>query len=453
MEVFWKKGIKALKNLVDMSKKDNTKEDFYDIGEAIQSHIEKEKASYTRVPAVGRAYCSLNSTLRGKEDAKQFWIVIGDTRYTLQNDGNIIHRDSKMGEILTKYHSGTRSYNQPQKYTKKVNTVNVTIHNREDYKPAFSSAQEITVYFDGDANNYCFQTLSDLIGHYINKKEQLKKKREEEETARKKKEEAKLAAEKAALEKALKEEAERLEEARRQEEEERKAAEERALLEKELEDNISKIKFTQSFIRKDLALRDQHFLDIAQEDAKRSHLYDGIPIVIEGGPGTGKTTTMIQRLKFLISQQALEEYDVPLSEEQILAVTDAKVRDNNWLYFSPTEKLLHYLQANMQGEYLNANENNTTTLANFRQKMLMEYKLRKPESDGPFKLYKLKSEDEITLVLDAKNAIKAFENFCISNITTILLNAYNLKTSEYSWHELALNIKAYCKRADVRGQM
>ena len=425
------------------------KEDIYDIGMAIQRHIEKEKVNFTRVPAIGRAYCSLDSTYKGKEVARQFWVVIGDTRKTLQTDGTVVHRDSKMGEVLTKYHSGTRNYTQMMINPRRENYVKVTIHNRAIYRPDFSTAHEITINIDGDVNNYSFQRLSDLIGQQKKQKELLKKLQEEEERVRKQKEEARLAAEKAAQEKARKEEEERLhEEARRLEEEERKATAEIAKLEKDIEESKSQIKQTQSFIRKDLALRDQHFLDIAQDDAKRSHLYDGVPIVIEGGPGTGKTTTMIQRLKFLISPQALEEYEAPLTEEQILAITDINVRDNNWLYFSPTDKLLLYLQANMQGEYLNANENNTTTLDNFRNKMLMAYKLRRPESDGPFKLYKMKGSEEQTLILNAQKAIKAFEKFCISNITTILLNAYKLKTTDFSWHEQALSIKAYCKRAE-----
>ena len=425
------------------------KEDIYDIGMAIQRHIEKEKVNYTRVPAIGRAYCSLDSSYKGKESARQFWVIIGDTRKTLQTDGTVVHRDSKMGEVLTKYHSGTRNYTQMMINPRRANNVKVTIHNRAVYKPDFSTAHEITINIDGDVNNYSFQRLSDLIGQQKKQKELLKKLQEEEERVRKQKEEARLAAEKAAQEKARKEEEERLrEEARRLEEEERKATAEIAKLERDIEESKSQIKQTQSFIRKDLALRDQHFLDIAQEDAKRSHLYDGVPIVIEGGPGTGKTTTMIQRLKFLISPQALEEYEAPLTEEQILAITDINVRDSNWLYFSPTEKLLLYLQANMQGEYLNANENNTTTLDNFRNKMLMAYKLRRPESDGPFKLYKLKSTEEQTLILNAQKAIKAFEKFCISNITNILLNAYKLRTTDFSWHEQALSIKAYCKRAE-----
>lgn len=425
------------------------KEDLYDIGLAIQRHIEKEKVNRTRIPAIGRANCSLDSSYRGKEAAQQFWIVIGDTTKTLQTDGVIVHRDSKMGEVLSKYSSGKRRYTQITKNPKRINDVDVTIHNRAVYKPDFSTAHELVINIDGDANVYQFQRLDNLLGQQRQQKDRLKKLREEEERVRKQIEEAKIAAKKAAEEKARKEEEERLrEEARRLEEEERKAAEEIAKLEKDIEDSKAKIKQTQSFIRKDLALRDQHFLDEAQENAKRSHLYDGVPLVIEGGPGTGKTTTMIQRLKFLISPQALEEYEAPLTPEQILALTDINVRDNNWLYFSPTEKLLSYLQSNMRNEYLNANEYNTTTLDSFRNKMLMAYKLRRPESDGPFKLYKIKSKDEQTLILNAKKAIKAFECFCISNITNILLNASHLKTSDYSWHEQAQSIKAYCKRAE-----
>lgn len=73
-----------------------------------------------------------------------------------------------------------------------------------------------------------------------------------------------------------------------------------------MEGNIERkeleIKQAKSFIRGRAILRDQHLLDEYQEDAKRSHIYDGIPVLIEGGPGTGKTTTVIQRLKFLTSK-------------------------------------------------------------------------------------------------------------------------------------------------------
>lgn len=434
--------------LLQINKTTTMKENIYDIGMAIHRHIEKEKASYTRIPAIGRAYCSLDSTLKGKENAQQFWVVIGDTTKVLKTDGTVVHRDSKMGEVLTKYYSGKRNYTQITKNPKRKNDVEVTIHNRAVYKPDFRTAQELVINIAGDATTYRFQQLYDLLGRKQEQEQQLKKLQEDKERLRKEREKAQEEAERAAREKARKEEERLRKEAKRREEEERENTAKIAQLEKDIEESKSKIKRTQSFILKDFSLRDQHFLDIAQDDAKRSHLYDGIPLVIEGGPGTGKTTTMIQRLKFLISAQALEEYEAPLTAEQILAITDTNVRDTNWLYFSPTEKLLTYLQANMRGEYLNANENNTTTLDSYRSKMLMAYKLRKPDSDGPFKLYKVKDESEKTLILDAKGAINAFEKFCISNISNILLGAYRLKTADYSWNSIAQSIKAYCKRAE-----
>ena len=99
------------------------KESLHEIGKAIQRHIEKEKASYTRIPAIGRAFCSLNSTLRGKEDAQQFWIVIGDTTKVLRTDGTVVHRDSKMGEVLSKYYSGKRKYIQRRTMNKRGHDV------------------------------------------------------------------------------------------------------------------------------------------------------------------------------------------------------------------------------------------------------------------------------------------------------------------------------------------
>ena len=285
------------------------KEDIYDIGKAIQRHIEKEKTNYTRIPAIGRAYCSLDSTLKGKETAQQFWIVIGDTTKVLRTDGIVVHRDSKMGEVLTRYYSGKRSYTQITKNPKRKNDVEVTIHDRAVYKPDFRTAQELVINIADDANTYRFQRLYDLLGKRQEQEQQLKKLQEEKERIRKQKEEAQQEAERAAKEKARREEEEKLrEEARRREEEEKKAAKEILKLENTIEATKSKIKQTQTFILKDLALRDQHFLDLAQDEAKRSHLYDGVPLVIKGRPGTSKTTTTIQREKLLIAPQALEEY-------------------------------------------------------------------------------------------------------------------------------------------------
>lgn len=281
---------------------------------------------------------------------------------------------------------------------------------------------------------------------------QEKERKEREEVARKAEKQrqlelAKLAAEEAERKHLETEEAER----KRREEEKarrRKEQEELAEMERKVAEASEAVEKTQSFIRQGDEMRSQHILDEFQENAKRSHLYDGVPIVIEGGSGTGKTTTMIQRLKFLISAQALEGYNAPLSKQQISTLTDPATRDNNWLFFSPTTQLLSFLRQNMVDEGLKANSQNSTVLTQFCSDMLIAYKLRNPETDGPFKLYKQKSDNEAFVIKDAHQALCAFEGFILRNIKNILNNSYSLNTKDFSWHELAVEIKHYCKKGE-----
>lgn len=442
-------GSKKIRSLFGLSNQDNStrSEDLYDVATEINKHIRKEVANSAYMRTIGRVTCRIKTStplIVDDPDRQQCWLVVGATQHAFQGDGRVVSRDTRMGEVLTKFCSGTHSFSTPTAPLGKPNEVEVTVYNRATYTPFLSTAQELFINLQDDGHTYSFQNLSDILYHHQEKEDKLKKQQAKQEEARRKVEEARLA-----LEKARKEEEERLrEEARLREEEEKKLAAEAEKMERELEESRNKIQQTKSFIRNDVSLRSQHILDPTQEDAKRSHFYDGVPIVIEGGPGTGKTTTMIQRLKFMISKEALDDYDVPLSREQIDSLTDPNVRDWKWLFFSPTDKLLMYLQNNMRAEYLNANENNTTTLDTFRSHILLDYKLRRPNSDGPFKLYKVKGDKEKKLILKPKKAIDDFESFCISNISHIMLNAFQLKTSDFSWNKLAQTIKAYCKRAE-----
>ncbi len=71
------------------------------------------------------------------------------------------------------------------------------------------------------------------------------------------------------------------------------------------------------FIKDSIRLRNQDILEKEQESVKRSHIFDDITIVIDGGPGTGKTTSLIQRMRFLSSPVAIREYISELSEDKI----------------------------------------------------------------------------------------------------------------------------------------
>ena len=156
---------------------------------------------------------------------------------------------------------------------------------------------------------------------------------------------------------------------------------------------------------------------------------------------------MIQRLKFLLSDVALRDY-TKLSNKEIEELTDPNIIDSNWMFFSPNTLLLEYLRNNMKEEDLRAGDGNTFTLEQFRKKMLLEYKLRNPETDAPFKSYNFRDVSPQPLILNAKQTVQDFEQFCVENLKNNLQNAYRLSTIDYDWHSIAVEIKSYCKRAE-----
>lgn len=262
--------------------------------------------------------------------------------------------------------------------------------------------------------------------------------RAEEEAKRK--EEERLRAEEEA--RRQEEEARRQEEARREaEEEEKQMLRDIEELERRKQQGIAMVKQHQGVIRKDFALRSQHILDPSQEDAKRSHIFDNVPIVIEGGPGTGKTTTMIQRLKFLLSAEALNEYDSPLNVQQIKELTDPRTVDHNWIFFSPTQQLLSFLRQNMRRENLHANQDNTATLSTFDKRIMLDYKLKNT--------FRYKTENEQTSIfVNPEEAILEFEIFSVQYIVNVLKKSASLNTASFSWHPLALKIKSILASTD-----
>ena len=83
-----------------------------------------------------------------------------------------------------------------------------------------------------------------------------------------------------------------------------------------------------------MALRDQPMLDEYQEDVKRSKILDG-SLIINGGPGTGKTTSLIQRINYLTSP-TIEEEIGELNKEQRDVLYNPHT---DWVFYSPTEFL------------------------------------------------------------------------------------------------------------------
>lgn len=378
-------------------------ESIYDIGRSIQIHRQQELTHYIQNCAIGRVRCDVNNARHPERNGQQiYWLVNNENlhRQQLSDGGETVYKNTRMGELLSKYKSGTHDYEMKGQYGR-VNRVKVEIFNRSLYKPERETAKELIVHIGSDGKDYRFQYLSDLLNSRIILERQLEEKRQQEE-------------------------------------------EELDRLQQQIAQSTEDIRQCQSFIHEGNSLREQHILEAAQIDARDAHLYDGVPLIIEGGPGTGKTTTVIQRLKFLISKKALEEHDTPLTDEQMSRVSDPMTRDRNWLFFSPTEKLLMYLRQNMIGEDLRPDEDNTTILPKFSKKIVRDYMLWRPETDGPFKLLKKEKEFNATIIKDAHAAIVSLDRFCVTNLKNILTKAKDLDTSSFFWDDVAQEIKNKC---------
>jgi len=107
------------------------------------------------------------------------------------------------------------------------------------------------------------------------------------------------------------------------------------------------------YVSETAELKYQPILDPWQEEYKRAHYFDGVVVVLDGGPGTGKTTTLIQRIKFLIDQAALEDYSKDLTHSEYQEVSNAQT---NWVFYTPNELLKLYLKESMVREGLLAND-------------------------------------------------------------------------------------------------
>lgn len=420
------------------------KENLIQIASSISSHNSMENRKGIRNKAFARALCKIEQGDKTRDGV--FWLTNREgsimyehrdftgtgiasaqvIRTSLEQDGQPVYKNTKFGEVLTKYASGEHTYTS-RNHLKRIVENFVTIYNRATYTPMGNDPVEVEIRMD-DEKLYRFQKLSELISLFQKHEEEMRKKKEEIERI-----ERELAEQKA------REERERLEEERK------KRQEEIDRIEQQKRDTQDQIKMLQSFMRKNIALRSQHLLDEYQEDAKRSHIFDGVPIVIEGGPGTGKTTTMIQRLKFLLSDISLKEYEAPLSDAQREYLTSPSEVNNRWLFFSPTDLLLRYLQANMREEGLQANDTNTRTIQKFRAKIMRDYQLFNPSKEGPFKDFKPHKSEEL-LISDASKVIRDFEQFIIATWAKTFANRAAMDTAGYEWRIAAESIKRQCER-------
>lgn len=439
-------------------------ENIKDILNSIKRHTDVEADKGAQNRSIGRSLVKI-----GMQGTKNVWLtntkvqpnydhyvdncgmvhgVAHSSIHTYTEDGPTVFKNSELGQILMYNCSGIHPYMTPG------GKMNAEIFNSSYYIQSQSdgSVNNLNINIAGNPKALSFQTLEMAISSYLDilqkrdeTEELIEKKKRDLEEQRKKEEAAKIAAQKE------RDEAER----RRKEEELRLAEEKRKKTEEEIaehkrdneerEKKAKEYEETYNFIRMQATLRLNPRLDLSQKNIKFSHLLDGVTSIIEGGPGTGKSTTLIQRMKLLIDKDDLEDQKLNHPEYRL---TDLKIKiateRSSWVFFSPTDLLCKYLKADMAYEGLTQYEDKTHVWNDFLRKALMrdDYKLAGAKCRF---VYNKKFGEEGLFVGEQLEIVRLFSAYYLNQIKTRIKNIANIDYSKYPWKGVGSMIKERCK--------
>lgn len=388
------------------------KEKIEDIANSIRRHRNLEVTISATNPAYGR------STAIFKNQDTIFWItnkenkggvqfreditgaVVGTetgNRSTITEDGTPIYKNTKIGEILILNHEGKHLITAP------IGNIEIEIFNRASYNPSIADgefATDILIKLAGDSKTHSFQNISKILSLQIEIDEEKKK-----------------------LEQATDQEAQQL-------------IQRIADKEAEMKTYLDK---AQGFIRKYAELRYQPILDPIQESIKRSKIFQG-SLIINGGPGTGKTTSLIQRIKFLISP-SIEEYTT-LNQSQRDILFNQKT---SWIFYSPNELLALFLRNSMKMEELTADTERVKVWASHKNELVKAYKLVDTATKRPFLIYN-KSQGKSLFTNKPKNVqeiVSGLNKFYLDFQKDKLNKVTEIDVSPFKWKNTGLSIQRY----------
>lgn len=383
-----------------------------DIAKSIKRHRDLEISVGATNNAVGRSM-----TLYHKEE-RQFWLInkqatvvqfqrdlhgniIPETGFseatTYKGDGFPVPRDSKLGGLLIQFHEGKHKYQTPK------GEIEIEIFNRASYNPSIYDgeyATDILIKLAGDSKTHSFQNISKILSLQIE-----------------------IDREKERLEHATDQEAQQLIQ---------RISDKKAEMKKYLDK-------AQGFIRKYAELRYQPILDPIQESIKRSKIFDG-SLIINGGPGTGKTTSLIQRIKFLISPSIEECTTLDQSQKDILFN-----QRTSWIFYSPNELLALFLRNSMKMEELTADTERVKVWASHKNELVKAYKLVDTATKRPFLIYN-KSQGKSLFTNKPKNIqeiVSGLNKFYLDFQKDKLNKVTEIDVSPFKWKNTGLSIQKY----------
>lgn len=346
----------------------------------------------------------------------------------LEDDGRVISKNKGYARALLENYEGTHVNKTPD-----GRVFNFMIKSSSTYINERGLATNLRFGMAGDENWSRYPNVRQALEALSKNEESILERQIAEEQARKKAEELRRQKQE--------------EEARKAEEEARKLEKERLALEAERQALIDKYNNATAFIRRQVALRNNPVLDKNQNAAKFSNVFNGFAEVINGGPGTGKTTTMIQRLKLLIDYGDLLDYranhsDCRLTDREIELITGT----DNWIYFSPNQLLKKYLQDNMNYEGLTQTGTRTVVWKDYLMNAVRDrYNLAGPDSS--FDFAKRRYENVPVFIDGHLDIIAAFIDYFIAKTKEKYLKIASLDTSRFEWNLIGSVIKRECAKA------
>ena len=462
-------------------------ENIIDIIQDIKERANKEYEQAKTVRAIGRG----NIFLTGPKMERQIWITNTEPEYTQYgprfSDGSfaaitdsvcnalvergqlVVSKNKTYAQRVLRYYDGHHDvmYNGRRivfDILNSANFINPSTGNSRDLS-------NIQVGVVGMKNFMSFRDIATALRQLSEVGAKQKSAAEEEKAARKRLQELEeqrkrdeeerqrqiKAAQDAEEKRRIEEEQRRIEEERQrqiaeEQERQRKAEEERQQIEKDLAAISDRYANSANFIRKQASLRLNPRLDETQLDIKFSHVLDGTTVVIDGGPGTGKTTTLIQRLKLLICEDDLKDYrdnheECTLTDEQISIASDP---ERNWIFFSPTELLRQFMRDNMNYEGLTDTNNKTVVWASYLRRQLVRDRYQFAGDDYPFDFAKSSMNEQPVFTGNHLTMINRFIREYITEMKKKLQVVADIDTSSFKWHQVGKRITEICKGADKR---
>jgi len=216
----------------------------------------------------------------------------------------------------------------------------------------------------------------------------------------------------------------------------------------ELKDEISsletqireKAQNARRYRRTTQSIRQKFMLDPTQNKIKRSKLFSG-PLVINGGPGTGKTTLLIHKIQYMLDPDVENDmnFTAKVSKEQWAIIRNQKT---GWIFFSPTDLLKKYLEDAMTSEGLLANNDTVKTWQQFRNSLKTALGLFNPDKRRPFLAF---NDKTLLLKLSAENAKVVLEDFTATLLRQIIKKIekiQKLKITGLDWAKQGLEIRS-----------